>query len=65
MGFSTVCMVMSFLVFALHLHWKTGVERMAESLEALCGNMSLTEAENVGITISEDATADLRMKGGK
>lgn len=39
--------------------------RMANLLEELCGNMSLTEGEKVGLTITKDATADLRLKGGK
>lgn len=39
--------------------------RMVESLVELCGNMALSEGEKVGITITEDAIANLRLKGGK
>jgi predicted DNA-binding antitoxin AbrB/MazE fold protein len=35
---------------------------MEDLLETLCGKMTLTEGEKVGITISEDETADIRMK---
>jgi hypothetical protein len=33
-------------------------------LESLCGNMTLTKGEMVGITITKDETANLRMKVG-
>lgn len=36
--------------------------RMVESLEKLCGNMTLSKGEKVGIIITEDAIANLRPK---
>jgi hypothetical protein len=38
---------------------------MDEILETLRWKMKLTEAEKIGITITEDDTVDLRMKSGK
>jgi hypothetical protein len=38
---------------------------MTEAIEELCGKMTLTEGESVGLTISEDDTADLRVHSGR
>jgi hypothetical protein len=35
---------------------------MTEAIEELCGKMTLTEGESVGLTISEDDTADIGCK---
>jgi hypothetical protein len=38
-------------------------ERMAEDLERLCSNISLTDGEKIGITVTEGEIADIREKG--
>jgi hypothetical protein len=38
---------------------------MTESLEELCGQISLTEWERVGIQVTEEEIADTRAIGGK
>jgi hypothetical protein len=38
---------------------------MIEAIEELCGKMTLTEGESVGLTISEDDTADLQVHSGR
>jgi hypothetical protein len=38
---------------------------MAEAIEELCGKLSLTEGEGVGIMISKVDTADLRVQSGR
>jgi hypothetical protein len=38
---------------------------MSDLLESLCGKMTLTDGEKMGITISGDETADLRIKSGR
>jgi hypothetical protein len=39
-----------------------GVLQMADLIESLCGKMTLTDGEKVGISITDDETTNLRMK---
>jgi hypothetical protein len=38
---------------------------MTKAIEELCGKMTLTEGESVGLTISKVDTADLRVQSGR
>jgi hypothetical protein len=49
----------------LNYHLNFDAFMMVDSIETLCRKMTLTEGEKVGITISEDETADLCLKSGR
>jgi hypothetical protein len=38
---------------------------MADQLEKLCGNISLTEGERVGLTITKGEIDEVRAQGGR